>query len=220
MTSKEHDVSPVESPRQSLTAEENLPLYEEFHHTDEECNTPPSKKASPDEVRDFITRLLIHNRGLPQDHVRRAAAKWTTGSGQELHSYTPSMYLDIFGREDGWIIYREVKLCIYREQSKSSAYRHGACMSLTGVLSFLALRRLTRVADIAFAIMALLETIFVSVAYWVTNDAVQLVAIITSVFGGIICFGTAIASCIKAGEDHESYVEKELQAAMRTTQQV
>jgi hypothetical protein len=30
------------------------------------------------------------------------------------------MYLDIFGREDGWIIYREVKLCIYCEQNKSS----------------------------------------------------------------------------------------------------
>ena len=131
MSLKERSDSPAGSPRQSLTAEENLPLYEAFHHTDADWTTPPSKKASPDEVRDFIARLLIHQRGLPQDYVRRAAAKWTIGSGQELHSYSPSMYLDIFGREDGWIIYREVKLCIYREQNKSFDARYGGCRFLT-----------------------------------------------------------------------------------------
>lgn len=136
MSSKERHVSPAGSPRPSSAAEENLPLYEEFHHTDADWTTPPSKKASPDEVRDFITRLLIHQRGLPQDYVRRAVAKWTIGSGQELHSYTPSMYLDIFGREDGWVIYREVKLCIYREENKKPGARYAACRSISGVLSF------------------------------------------------------------------------------------
>jgi hypothetical protein len=110
MDHKERTASHAASTRQRLSSEKDLPSND----------VPPSINATPDEVRDFITRLLINRRGLPQDHVRRAVAKWTVGSGRELRSYTPSMYLDLFGREDGWIIYREVKLSIYCEQNKSS----------------------------------------------------------------------------------------------------
>jgi hypothetical protein len=95
-------------------------LNSNSQNTETPNDVPPAVNATPEEVRDFITRLLINRRGLPQDHVRCAVAKWTVGSGRELRSYTPSMYLDIFGREDGWIIYREVKLCMYCEQNKSS----------------------------------------------------------------------------------------------------
>jgi hypothetical protein len=109
MDHKERTASHAASTRQRLSSEKDLPPND----------VPPSINATPDEVRDFITRLLINRRGLPQDHVRRAVAKWTVGSGRELRSYTPSMYLDLFGREDGWIIYREVKLSIYCEQNKS-----------------------------------------------------------------------------------------------------
>jgi hypothetical protein len=109
MDHKERTASHAASTRQRLSSEKDLPSND----------VPPSINATPDEVRDFITRLLINRRGLPQDHVRRAVAKWTVGSGRELRSYTPSMYLDLFGREDGWIIYREVKLSIYCEQNKS-----------------------------------------------------------------------------------------------------
>jgi len=109
MDHKERTASHAASTRQRLSSEKDLPSND----------VPPSINATPDEVRDFITRLLINRRGLPQDHVRRAVAKWTVGSGLELRSYTPSMYLDLFGREDGWIIYREVKLSIYCEQNKS-----------------------------------------------------------------------------------------------------
>jgi hypothetical protein len=120
MGHKERTVSPAASTRQRPSSEKDLPLNSNSQNTETPNDVPPSVKATPEEVRDFITRLLINRRGLPQDHVRRAVAKWTVGSGRELSSYTPSMYLDIFGREDGWIIYREVKLCIYCEQNKSS----------------------------------------------------------------------------------------------------
>jgi hypothetical protein len=138
MNFKDRSGSPSGSTRDGSSAEENLPLYEEFQHTEANTDIPPSKKATPDEVRDFITRLLINQRGLPQDYVRRAAAKWTIGSGQELRSYSPSMYLDIFGREDGWIIFREVKLCIYREQEKKFWNRFGVCTRLPPIYPSLA----------------------------------------------------------------------------------
>ena len=120
MAYKERTVSPAASTRQRLSSEKDLPFNINFQNTEASNDVPPSVNATPEEVRDFITRLLINRRGLPQDHVRRAVAKWTVGSGRELRSYTPSMYLDIFGREDGWIVYREVKLSIYCEQNKSS----------------------------------------------------------------------------------------------------
>jgi hypothetical protein len=120
MDHKERTVSPTASMRQKPSSEKDLPSDDKFQNTEVPNDVLPSVNATPDEVRDFITRLLVNRRGFPQDHVRRAVAKWTVGSGQELRSYSPSMYLDLFGREDGWIIYREVKLCIYREQNKSS----------------------------------------------------------------------------------------------------
>lgn len=121
MGHKERTVSPAASTTQRRSSEKDLPFNENSENTEAPNDVPPSVNATPEEVRDFIIRLLINRRGLPHDHVRRAVAKWTVGSGRELRSYTPSMYLDVFGREDGWIIYREVKLCIYCAQNKSSA---------------------------------------------------------------------------------------------------
>jgi hypothetical protein len=120
MTTKAEAISPPGSPTQGASLEEGLPLYQGFQHLEEAEEVPPTKKASPDEVRQFLARLLTSQRGLPEDHIRRAVAKWTVGSGQELRSYSPAMYLDIFGLEDGWIIYSEVKLCIYKEKDREA----------------------------------------------------------------------------------------------------
>lgn len=103
--------------------EETLPLYEEFQHEqqDEESDErkPPPPSASADEVRDFIVHLLMSKRRLPEDYARRVAARWTIGTGQELRKYSPAMFLDIFGREDGWITYKEAHLCIYRDEHQN-----------------------------------------------------------------------------------------------------
>lgn len=130
MAHKEQTVSPAASTRQRHSSQKDMPFNENVHTIKEgPKDVPPSVNATPDEVRDFMARLLINRRGLPQEHVRRAVAKWTVGSGHELRSYSPSMYLDLFGREDGWIVYREVKLCMYREQEKSSG-RFDKCESV------------------------------------------------------------------------------------------
>lgn len=102
--------------------EEHLPLYEEFQHSEGQSDVVPDKKATPDEVREFLAHLLIDKRNLPLDYVRRTVSKWNVGSGHELRSYSPSMYLDIFGREDGWVIYREVKLAIEHERVKKEGF--------------------------------------------------------------------------------------------------
>ncbi|KAK5736814.1 hypothetical protein LTR17_007139 [Elasticomyces elasticus] len=193
MSHKDRTVSPPASTRQGPSSEKDKPFHENFQNTETPNDIPPSVIATPDEVRDFITRLLINRRGLPQDHVRRAVAKWTVGSGRELRSYSPSMYLDLFGREDGWIIYHEVKLCIYYEQNKSGG-------------------RFDKY--ITAALVALLEMVFVSVACSTVSVGLSASAIMASIFGGLTC----IYACIHClPRKPESLVEAELRACTKNT---
>lgn len=99
--------------------EEQLPLYEQHEQSQGDKHHQvalPEKEAMPEQVREFLEQLLVNERGLAIDHSQRIAARWTIGKGNEVRSYPPAMYLETFGREDGWIVYREVKLCIYREE--------------------------------------------------------------------------------------------------------
>ncbi|TIA16638.1 hypothetical protein D6C80_04366 [Aureobasidium pullulans] len=65
---------------------------------------PPIPTASPSEVRAFITELLILTRNLPAQHAKEIADKWHLGTGRELTTYPPSVYADIFGSEDAWMV--------------------------------------------------------------------------------------------------------------------
>ncbi|KAI7570913.1 hypothetical protein KC343_g1319 [Hortaea werneckii] len=108
--------------------EEHLPLYGGFEHEQVDQNALPASTASPDEVRQFIMHILVSRRQLPTDHARRVAARWTVGSGLELRTYSPSMYLELFGSEDGWILYKEVKLMMHAESKKKPINRYGPGM--------------------------------------------------------------------------------------------
>merc|ERR1712080_19838 len=109
-----------ESPMGSdSAAEEGLPLYEEFQVSEPQADALPPPNATPDEVRDYLASLLRNKHNLADDHVRRVVACWTIGSGRELRTYTPHMYLGIFGREDGWALYRDINLEISKSQTKT-----------------------------------------------------------------------------------------------------
>jgi len=92
----------------------------------------PSPEASPEQIRTYLFHLLTTKRKLPEDYVRPVVANWKLGSGQELRSYSPAMYLRIFGHEDGWIIYREVMLAKLREdaQAKTMLQKNWTCKLL------------------------------------------------------------------------------------------
>ena len=110
--------SPIPTPRKAsldVDAVPLLPTYEQSQPSNAETESqlsPPEKTAFPAEIQAFLTQLLITKRGLTSDHASRIGSKWTIGNGKELRSYKPAMYFDVFGREDGWVVYKEVKLCI------------------------------------------------------------------------------------------------------------
>lgn len=132
--------STSQTPRTGSSETESLlPTYEQqFQSTNAESPvSPPGPTATSNEIRDFLTRLLILKRTLAPDHAHRIASKWTLGNGRELRSYPPAMYLDIFGREDGWVVYKETKLCIAHEKGnkgRTSFWRH--CKFCTTIHGF------------------------------------------------------------------------------------
>merc|ERR1719487_1156679 len=100
---------------ESVSRDENLRLSAEFEDSTVTSRALPRPSATPDQVRDYLSRLLKSKRDLPEDYVRRVVARWQTGTGMELRMYTPSMYLNVFGREDGWIVYWEVRLVLLKQ---------------------------------------------------------------------------------------------------------
>jgi hypothetical protein len=83
--------------------EEKAPLYALSQPT------IPEPDALPSDIRDFLTEVLSVSRGLAREHAGAIADKWKLGTGRELRNYPPKMYLEIFGPEEGWCVYKEVK---------------------------------------------------------------------------------------------------------------
>jgi hypothetical protein len=127
--------TPVGSPRNSSSLDEDLPLYGEFQYSDQNDALPPST-ATPAEVADFLLHLVVSTESMSLDQARGVATKWTNRAGQDLLSYPDAMYFQIFGYENGWIVCREVKMVAHRENMKTSAGKFGIVsrtISFTGV---------------------------------------------------------------------------------------
>lgn len=103
--------------------EEHLPVYYSSGQAD--SNTLPASQAFAEEIRQFIIHVLVSRRQLPIYHARRVAARWNVGSGLELRTYPASMYSELFGSEDGWILYKEIKPMIDAETQKKAIDRYG-----------------------------------------------------------------------------------------------
>ncbi|KAI6853536.1 hypothetical protein KC365_g16176 [Hortaea werneckii] len=140
MTNAEIDYKPNAADDEPLlfdsrSEEEMLPLYTESH-IHREADDPmkaPNEDATPDQVRDFIFELLTTKRNLHVDHARRIAAKWTIGNGKEMRTYPPSIYGDIFGFENGWIVYKEVHVALCMAIRKKS---RGKVVGIRGIVLF------------------------------------------------------------------------------------
>lgn len=197
----------MSSTRSHANDEETLPLYSSFQESSENNKTDslPESKANPDEVRDYLTSLLIEKRNLHIDHVRRIVSKWTVGTGQELRSYPPQMYLDLFGREDGWMVYKEVKLVEMREKAEKT--KPGE-------------RAHTQSKWTQFAIFVLISAI--DVVFWClffknSHGYVQIPAVIAAL---VFTFFAIVTLCVlcdgpKSEEKMVKEIEEELQGCLQ-----
>lgn len=85
-------------------------------------STVPGLDARPAEMRESLARLLITKNDIRSDEANRIVAPWQVGSGMELRQYGAIMYLDLFGNEYGWILYREVKMGVRKEKRLITRY--------------------------------------------------------------------------------------------------
>lgn len=85
-------------------------------------STVPGLDVRPAEIRERLARILITKRGVKADEANRVVAPWTIGTGVELRQYGAIMYLDLFGPEYGWILYREVKMGVRKEKRLITRY--------------------------------------------------------------------------------------------------
>lgn len=110
---QKHDPTSYDESEETVplyTEREDGPAIGEFDDIEAgvELTSLPDEKATADEVREFFVRLLLSSRcNFSRDDARRTAAMWQAGSGREVKSYPAAMYLDLFGKEKGWIIYKE-----------------------------------------------------------------------------------------------------------------
>ncbi|RMY11269.1 hypothetical protein D0868_03233 [Hortaea werneckii] len=190
MPSKEPSPEPPSYEAQ-CEEEAHLPLNGGFEHEQMDQDALPKDHASPNEVRQFISHVLVSKRQLPVDHARRVAARWTVGSGLELRTYSASMYFELFGTEDGWILYREVAMISHADWRKKGINRHAPDISLA-------------ISSVVF--IALIIVVFL------TNDRVWTsVAFIGIFISGLVVMGAFAARFV--GPKSEDTITMELKHA-------
>jgi hypothetical protein len=110
----------------SSTTNEKFSLFSKLkkHNNNKKSKKPkpavPTRKAGPEEIRAFFAALLTEHDVAFADDADKCEAivsAWKIGGGVEMRQYGPAMYLEMFGREYGWILYREVRMSIRNESN-------------------------------------------------------------------------------------------------------
>ena len=68
----------------------------------------PALSAGVNEVRAYLVRVLM-SQDISADVADEIANKWRLGRGSELHDASRAFLQDIFGKSNGWMLYRIVQ---------------------------------------------------------------------------------------------------------------
>lgn len=209
----------LSSNMQSVQDEESLPLYSNLEFDDLDTSGPltlPEAAATPDEVRTFLVRLLMTNRSLPLDQARRIAARWNMGSGRELWMYSSQMYNVIFGPEDGWVLYKDVKVMYLntKRAKKSFVRRYITGGSWFPVILISSFNTSSDIFATAFLLLGISIGIWISAVLQSDSVPEEQIAIAASgiVFSVIGFMLTGSIACVEHFRSFEREVERELQA--------
>lgn len=81
----------------------------------------PSDSANAAEVRGFIVNVLVKQYGVDKQLAHEIAQLWTVGSGRELQKFPARLFIDIFGEQAGWVLYKEVSIRAIQEKVRTMA---------------------------------------------------------------------------------------------------
>lgn len=125
------------------------------------------------------------------------------------------MYFKIFGTEDGWIAYREVKMAVHREENKRFGYRYRIFETYRSQ----ALRRtwlMSGVTDIGLAAMACWETIALDVFLNAADKTVKPFAIVAAELEGFVLVVMFGGVCVEPYCGPRKTIERELRSELRS----
>ncbi|KAM0692192.1 hypothetical protein Q7P36_008393 [Cladosporium allicinum] len=173
---------------------EKSTFFTKFTKKGKKSKTPkipvPTRKATPEEIRTFLAALLTAQNSQFADDTTKCdeiVSDWKIGGGVEVRQYGPAMYLEMFGREYGWILYREVRMSIRKESN-------------------ILLRRPLYTSLIAsFLLEVLTVTLLVHLDL---DEGVEVVVILASVAAFLTLFVSLIILC--AGNSPAKIIERDL----------
>jgi hypothetical protein len=95
-------------PRSQTSCEMHLKSYS--LPSTERTDIPPllTLRSAPEHDKQFADDA---------DKCEAIVSAWKIGGGVEMKQYGPAMYLEMFGREYGWILYRETRMSIHNESN-------------------------------------------------------------------------------------------------------
>ncbi|KAH9844477.1 hypothetical protein Tdes44962_MAKER01511 [Teratosphaeria destructans] len=107
-------------PQEDATVDETLPLHSECVVNGDSSTVFLEKDASADDIREYLSQILVSKYRVGIDEARRVALKWGAGTVRELKQYPPHMFLELFGPENGWLLYKQVKMGVAEQENKNS----------------------------------------------------------------------------------------------------
>jgi hypothetical protein len=207
--------TPTGSPRNSSSLDEGLPLYEELQYSDHHDDALPHATATPTEVAHFLLQLLVLTEAMSLDQGRRVAARWTKGTGQELLSYPPMMFFEIFGTEDGWIVYRETKMAVHVERMQGFWYKYGAC-KYHHPQHCERENTANEDTDVWLALLSCLVVVATVIFFSAANETLDAVAPSVMIYGGFGVFGLSVFLCVRSYRGRKKMIEGSLASELHT----
>ncbi|RJE24994.1 hypothetical protein PHISCL_02645 [Aspergillus sclerotialis] len=106
---------------------------------------PPLAEAGPEQVRNYLSHLLIHKHDVAPGSARSIADQWQLGRGCDFRGANMTDFIHIFGEPAGRYIYRSVTEDLYAEWRASIAgilnYGMLAVVGITVVILLVQARR-------------------------------------------------------------------------------
>lgn len=87
---------------------------------DTELVPAPADSANAAEVRSFIVNVLVKQYSVDKQLAHAIAQLWSVGSGRELQKFPARLFIQIFGEQAGWVLYKEVSIRAIQEKVKTN----------------------------------------------------------------------------------------------------
>lgn len=89
----------------------------------------PAPSAGPNQVRAYITELLVNKHDYPRTDAAKIASKWSFSTARYLRAASRYYFDEDFGFRLGWQLHESIREGIYEESNRTAMRRATCCMN-------------------------------------------------------------------------------------------